>query len=386
MIQRLARRYDTRVLEQLLLPARGDARAIHGSLPGSTAWAAGLQKSVDGDRQMATASSIASTLQPTTRASRASAIRRARHGVDERVGAGRCGSSSCPSTARSRMLANSLQGLVGDDSYVVRGDQRRDVASFREAMDWLMAEARRGQTIQRYKGLGEMNPEQLWETTVNPETPTADAGAHRGRGGSGRDLHHADGRSGRTAPRVHRAQRARSRESRHLATQLHRPTARIFATWASTQDWISLVDLPRVAAGRVYRRLRCGRSRCRAVSPSPAAASSPPRRGPPAPAAGPPPGPAARRSGRSAGFPRAAPACLPERSSPSDLPPAGPCPSTAPGRSALLARRRDRWQSAGWRPDGPAQERCPEQFVLQHPALARETAGTAPAFRRQRSA
>jgi DNA gyrase subunit B len=67
-------------------------------------------------------------------------------------------------------LAQTLSDLMGPGAYVNRGDERQDVASFKVAMAWLFDQAKKGQSIQRYKGLGEMNASQLWDTTINPET------------------------------------------------------------------------------------------------------------------------------------------------------------------------------------------------------------------------
>ena len=65
-------------------------------------------------------------------------------------------------------MSRDLLAPLGEDARVTRGEQSEQVPDLKSAFDWLTTEARRGLSIQRYKGLGEMNPDQLWETTMDP--------------------------------------------------------------------------------------------------------------------------------------------------------------------------------------------------------------------------
>jgi DNA gyrase subunit B len=68
-----------------------------------------------------------------------------------------------------KRTAQVLHGLLGEGAYVKRGELQQPVREMREVIEWLLNEVQRGVSVQRYKGLGEMNPEQLWETTMDPK-------------------------------------------------------------------------------------------------------------------------------------------------------------------------------------------------------------------------
>ena len=122
-----------------------------------------------------------------------------------------------PAYAGLRRSHLKLRELAGHPPYeVTLGRRHREPTTFEGLRAAILDLAKDGSNISRFKGLGEMNPDQLWETTMNPETRTLQRVTLDDAQAADEIFTHADGRQGRAAPRLHRAARPRRQVPRHV--------------------------------------------------------------------------------------------------------------------------------------------------------------------------
>jgi len=166
IVHRWARRYDDRFLEQLIYVPRlttdGFDRIDH-----LRDWCRNLESRLNGLDDVSRRYRVSVHTMPA--GGHRIDLQRFEHGLSSEKHIPREFFDSAE-YLRIAELADTLSDLMGPGAHIIRGEQRQEVVSFKLAMIWLFDQAKKGQTIQRYKGLGEMNADQLWDTTINPET------------------------------------------------------------------------------------------------------------------------------------------------------------------------------------------------------------------------
>ena len=166
IVQRWARRYDERFLEQLLYVPTLTTDSFD-RIDALRDWCRGLEQKLNGLDDVSRRYTV--SVESLAAGAHRIALQRFEHGLSSEKHIPREFFDSAE-YLRIAELAATLSDLMGPGAHIIRGDSRQDIASFKTAINWLFDQAKKGQSIQRYKGLGEMNADQLWDTTINPET------------------------------------------------------------------------------------------------------------------------------------------------------------------------------------------------------------------------